>query len=238
MKLTNNTRKLLVILILMLGLLCTIIGFGLLHASEQNLKNLLPISLVYEKIEKEAGEYLYKNATEKACSFSSLIYTTRINLLKEHMVDKLSQISPKELYINYAYNINTFRYRNIDPQYVCAIMWHESRFQPDVMNKKTGVVGLTQINPKWHTKRAEALGVTDLRDPYGNIMVCFDILNELTESHDFSYALNFFAGGYPYANRYKNSTSPFINQLNDIIAEEDFESMVIPYLHFFVEEGL
>lgn len=115
--------------------------------------------------------------------------------------------------------ITTSIYPDLSEDYIKAIIYHESRYQPNVVNSKTGVQGLMQINPKWHTDRALRLGVTDLLDPYGNVLVGCDILNEMTKKHDFNYALNFFAGGYRYANRYKTSTSPFIEQLTRIISE-------------------
>lgn len=130
---------------------------------------------------------------------------------------KQSELTGPALYASYAEEITSTFYPDISVEYVKAIVWHESRYQPDKVNSKTGVKGLMQISPKWHTQRAKNLGVIDLFDPYGNILVGCDILNELTQQHDFNYALNFFAGGYPYADRYKNSTSPFVEQLNDII---------------------
>lgn len=39
--------------------------------------------------------------------------------------------------------------------------------------------GLTQVTAKWHQDRMDRLGVTDLYDPYGSILVCADYLDEL-----------------------------------------------------------
>lgn len=39
--------------------------------------------------------------------------------------------------------------------------------------------GLTQVTAKWHQARMDRLGVTDLYDPYGSILVCADYLDEL-----------------------------------------------------------
>ena len=39
--------------------------------------------------------------------------------------------------------------------------------------------GLTQVTAKWHQERMDRLGVTDLYDPYGSILVCADYLDEL-----------------------------------------------------------
>lgn len=126
---------------------------------------------------------------------------------------------------NYVNDITTNYYPDVDPNYVYAIISHESRFQSDAVNKKTGVVGLMQINPKWHSKRANDLGVMDLKDPYGNILVGCDILHEVSQGKSFEYALNFFAGGYPYANRYQSKTSPYIASLNHIMESNEFSAL-------------
>lgn len=39
--------------------------------------------------------------------------------------------------------------------------------------------GLTQVTAKWHQDRMDRLGVEDLYDPYGSILVCADYLDEL-----------------------------------------------------------
>lgn len=109
-------------------------------------------------------------------------------------------------------------YPDLDPNYILAIIYHESRFKPDAVNPKTNATGLMQVLPKWHTARAEKLGVS-LTDPAGNILVGCDILNEVyQQSHSLRYALNVYAGGYPYANSYKNEKSPFEKELDEIIA--------------------
>lgn len=131
------------------------------------------------------------------------------------------------LYANFVDEIVETVYPDIFADYVKAIIWHESRYEPWRVNTKTNATGLMQILPRWHTKRAESLGVTSLLDPYGNILVGCDILNELTQSHNFDYALNFFAGGYPYADRYKDSTSPFIEELNEIINQMETGVIVL-----------
>lgn len=70
------------------------------------------------------------------------------------------------------------RYPDVYPELVHSIIWHESRYNSSSVSK-SGCVGLMQISPKWHKKRAEKLGVTDLYDQYGNILVGVDYLNDL-----------------------------------------------------------
>ena len=66
---------------------------------------------------------------------------------------------------------------HICPEMVMAIIEHESSGQADVKNG--GCKGLMQIYEKYHRDRMERLGVEDLYDPYGNILVGCDYLAEL-----------------------------------------------------------
>lgn len=227
MKLTNNTEKLLVILILMLGLVVAMISVGILTRDFSSEKSTDPIA---ELPDQSIRQVVMQVELDRVKILEEKIHKVREEYIleKEH-ADTISALSAETVYVNYAYEIAKSYYPDIDPEYVCAIIYHESRFDPTATNSKTGVRGLTQINPKWHTKRAESLGVMDLYEPYGNILVCFDILNELTQKYGFDYALNFYAGGYKYANGYRNSKSPFIKQLQEIMADHNFSGQVLPY---------
>lgn len=124
------------------------------------------------------------------------------------------------LYKSYILEIVENYYPNLDAQTIMAIVYHESRFQPDAVNSRTGATGLMQVLPKWHKDRAARLGVTDLSDPYGSLLVGCDILNEVyQQKSSMSYAVDVFAGGYSYANYYKNSVSPYRADLNKILQE-------------------
>ncbi len=134
--------------------------------------------------------------------------------------NKEESLTEEELYKNYISEIVKTHYPNLDSNLIAAIVYHESRFQTDAVNKKTNATGLMQILPKWHTERAHRLGVTDLGDPYGNILVGCDILNEIFQSKkSMTYAIDFYAGGYKYADYYKNSVSPYRKELNQILEE-------------------
>lgn len=116
-------------------------------------------------------------------------------------------------------------YPDLDPDYVSAIIWLESRFEPDAVNKKTGATGLMQILPKWHSSRADSLGVS-LDNWKGNILVGCDILNEVLQlKGSMSYAVNFYAGGYPYADYYERTSqqSPYEKLVNEIISNGTIE---------------
>lgn len=230
MKLTNNTQKLLCInAIFLLSLVALLVGVWMIKLERRPSLEPAQSSICLSRA-------IPHGSSEIAKPFRSAVYSTVLAIHDERQIREERQhwnearsLSEEDLYVNYVYEIAHFHYPNVDPDRVCAIIYHESRFDPNARNEKTGVEGLTQINPKWHSKRAERLGVTNLYSPYGNILVCFDILNELAEDNGMDYALNFFAGGYPYANRYRNSTSPFIKELDEISATENFSERVLPY---------
>lgn len=86
-------------------------------------------------------------------------------------------------------------YPNIDPCIVLSVIYHESRFIPNVSSGKC--VGLMQVSTYWHKDRAQRLGVTDFWDPYSNILLGVDLLNELLNdcNGDIYLALTRYNGG-------------------------------------------
>lgn len=65
----------------------------------------------------------------------------------------------------------------ICPEFLQAIAWQESRWQPDA--SAGGCEGLMQVAACWHSERMARLGVTDLYDPEENMLVAADYLAEL-----------------------------------------------------------
>ena len=63
------------------------------------------------------------------------------------------------------------------PELLIAIIEAESSGNPNAKNG--GCIGLMQIYEKYHTDRMERLGVSDLYDESGNILVATDYLYEL-----------------------------------------------------------
>lgn len=63
-------------------------------------------------------------------------------------------------------------------------------------------VGLMQIYAGWHRERMERLGVTDLMDPYQNVAVGIDLLDELCgQGRGLDWALMAYNGGTAFADR-------------------------------------
>lgn len=66
---------------------------------------------------------------------------------------------------------------DICPELLQAPVERESTFYINATNGNCK--GLAQISTRWHTERMERLGVTDIYEPYGNILVAADYLREL-----------------------------------------------------------
>lgn len=72
---------------------------------------------------------------------------------------------------------------NICPELLEAIIEAESSGNPNAVGAD-GDIGLMQVVKRWHTDRMKRLGVYDLKDPYGNILVATDYLAELFEKYE------------------------------------------------------
>lgn len=112
-----------------------------------------------------------------------------------------TKIRTKEDEINdYVYMICEW-YSNVSPNLVQSIIYEESRYNPNAKNGNH--IGLMQVSSVWHAKRAENLGVKNLYDSYGNILVGVDYLNELilSTNGDIVLSLMIYNMGYQNANR-------------------------------------
>lgn len=107
----------------------------------------------------------------------------------------------KEQYVFYVNEICEDYY--ICPELVIAIIEHESSGRADVSN--VNCKGLMQIYEKYHKDRMERLGVTDLYDPYSNILVGVDYLAELFgEYGDLPMVLMVYNGSSDAEKRWEN----------------------------------
>lgn len=95
---------------------------------------------------------------------------------------------------------------DICPELLESIIWHESRFLPEVTNKNCW--GLCQVNVKIHADRIEKYGYTenDMLTAYANIKVAADYLSELyaTYGDDNPIVLTLYSGaGWAAVEKYK-----------------------------------
>lgn len=93
---------------------------------------------------------------------------------------------------------------DIAPEFLEAIAYHESRFDPSATNGSC--VGLMQVAPKWHQDRMERLGFTeeDLMTVDGSMGVAADYLKELFETYDDPYWVLMTYNGDSNAEAYMN----------------------------------
>lgn len=93
--------------------------------------------------------------------------------------------------------------RDINPAVIFAMIKRESTYNPDVIGDQGRAFGLMQIQPRWHEKRIEKLGVTDLLDPVQNVTVGIDYLDELLYAgNGLEWALTYYNAGGKAAKQY------------------------------------
>jgi len=85
-----------------------------------------------------------------------------------------------EEYVQYANEVGEMY--GICPELIIAMMESESAGNR-YATSPSGAKGLMQIIPEWHWDRMDRLGVTDLYDPYSNILVGVDFLAELAREY-------------------------------------------------------
>ena len=71
----------------------------------------------------------------------------------------------------------------VSPELVMAMIETESSGRANVAGGNGRYIGLMQIYEKYHRERMAKLGVTDLYDPYSNILVGVDYLMELANKY-------------------------------------------------------
>lgn len=123
------------------------------------------------------------------------IFSDKLSLVAE---EPNTPLEGKELYLSMIDYIGDTYYPSLDTAIVQAVMEVESNYIPNVGNP-SGAIGLMQIVPKWHTHRAEKYGLSDLWDPYTNILVGMDFLDESYRKHgDYRQALYLYNHSWSY----------------------------------------
>ena len=111
----------------------------------------------------------------------SLLWTIGLIPIGARFNAEMNQTYINAEYVEYVYEI--CEEYCICPELVLAMIETESGGRAGVISK-SGAVGLMQIVPKWHTDRMERLGVTNIYDPYSNILVGVDYISELASKYN------------------------------------------------------
>lgn len=107
----------------------------------------------------------------------------------------------------------------ICPEILQALIERESSGNPNAEN--SGCKGLCQINEKYHKDRMERLGVTDIYDEYGNILVAADYLMELADEYgEISLVLDIYNGN---SKAFSNYESGIVSSYAESILERSAE---------------
>lgn len=110
---------------------------------------------------------------------------------------------------------------NVAPELVLAIIWKESRMATDVVSSNGKCIGLMQISQGSHKERMEKLGVTDLTNPYDNILVGTDYLAELFEEYeDDGLVLDLYNGNN---NAHTNFRNGIVSAYSSKVCEKAYE---------------
>jgi hypothetical protein len=89
---------------------------------------------------------------------------------------------------------------NIQPEFLEALAWRESRYHPDAVSSDGSCIGLCQINPKWHKERMKRTGKDDLYQIDDNMNIAADYLADLFKDHsgDPEIVLMIYNGDHSY----------------------------------------
>lgn len=184
----SRTKLLITFLVLVVIIILALV-FIYKSPSIQNEDSIVSLTPGFAQCLKEKLVYIPKNSlVQKNPSYlSEQKVLTQQEEIEKHIRDVVSL------------------YPNLSNELISAIIWRESRYNPSAKNYNSSCVGLMQLSTKWHSKRAQSLGVTNLYDSYGNILTGCDLLSELIESYNLEMALMVYHGGYSYAQKYQTA---------------------------------
>jgi hypothetical protein len=115
----------------------------------------------------------------------------------------------------------------IEYELALAVIRQETNFQ-NIVGDGGNSIGYMQVQPRWHNRRMERHGVSDLADPYGNFLVGCDYLAEMIgQGRGIEWALHAYNGGPTYANKMAKAgqvseyAENVLNYMNDLKMEEE-----------------
>jgi hypothetical protein len=92
------------------------------------------------------------------------------------------------------------------PETIEAICMEETHCNPNAVNYNGTCHGIMQVYVRFHKSRMEKLGVSDIYDTYGNMLVAVDYLSELSAAHeDIGEVLLIYSGNAGMVSRYQET---------------------------------
>lgn len=99
----------------------------------------------------------------------------------------------------------------VDEHIVKNLIQVESGWNPNAVSLSGEYVGLMQISKKWQLERAKKLGVTDMMDPYGNILIGIDLLAYTLNETGYDYAWTLMIYNEGYKSAYEKHTNGVVS---------------------------
>jgi soluble lytic murein transglycosylase-like protein len=164
-----NRKDFVVDAILLIVLLMIVIGVILSICEVKRTKEVV-LEVTTESTTEETTEYITE-ATE---------LETIVTEATQHAVRLYDVPLDEDLQI---YIINLCEEKHIDPAIVMAMAYKESTYRVDAIGDGGKSYGLLQVQPRYHYKRMQELGCTDLLDPYQNVTVAIDYLADQIERY-------------------------------------------------------
>ncbi len=88
----------------------------------------------------------------------------------------------------------------LEPELILAVIGQESNYKADVIGDNGNSYGLMQVQPAHHGGRMNQYNVTDLLNPYENVLIGTDYLAECIAKGGIEWGLMAYNGGASYAN--------------------------------------
>lgn len=191
----SRIKPLQTFLILLLAMIIAMVIAYASSCSVQNDESILVLTPKFVKILKDPP-------TEETVVQSVILDSDPEPIISEQPVLKPKPLTQQEEIELHIQNVVSL-YPNLSTNLINAVIWRESRYDPNAKNYNGACIGLMQLSTKWHSNRAQTLGVENLYDPYGNVLTGCDLLSELLESYSLEMALMTYHGGYSYAQKYQ-----------------------------------
>ena len=112
--------------------------------------------------------------------------------------------------------------RHISTAIVLAVIRKESSYIVDAVGDRGRAQGLMQVQSRWHAARMEEYGCTDMLDPFENVTIGIDFLDEMIDKgYGIEWALTAYNGGEVRAHKFRDAgeISSYAASVLEIAAE-------------------
>lgn len=164
--------------------------------------------IVKEIVEEVETEDIFEGESS-VVSYSSCVSDIPEEPVEEEIVEPVESFESEVVYFDVPLSedlqdhiFEVCESYGVDPAVIIAMIGKESTYRADTIGDNGNSYGLMQIQPRWHQARIDRLGVTDLLDPYQNVVVGINYFAELLGyGQGLEWSLMAYNGGISYANK-------------------------------------